>query len=139
MRAILAALAVSAVVVGAYVALGGGSYRPARPPDPCTVKAEPAAGGLTGTLERVGLNALAASACELGVSRERLLLALSGDRKIGISDQRRTAAFRAGLREAVDEEERAGRLGSAQAYLLRQTIAVLPVDALFDRLFGKGL
>lgn len=140
MRAMLAALLASAVLVGGYVALGGGAEpESARSPDPCTLSARSASDGLTGTLERVGLNALAGTACELGVSRERLLLALAGEGKIGVDDERRTAAFRDGLRKAVAEEEQAGRIGGTEAFLLRGAIEALPVDAILDRLFGEGL
>jgi hypothetical protein len=137
-RALLAAIVASAALLGAYVALGGGDREPTAPPDPCTLQAEQGAGGVTATLERVGLNALAGAACELGVSRERLLLAVSGERPIGVDDERREDAFRAGLRQAVDEEEQAGRLGGTQAFLVRAAIEALPVDAILDRLFGEG-
>jgi hypothetical protein len=143
MRALLAATVAAVALVAAYLVLGGGDFEPTRAPDACTLPAQPApaAGGdaLTGMLERVGLNALATSACDLGVTRERLLLALGGEADIGVDGPRRTAAFRAGLGRAIDEEERAGRVSPAQAFLLRQAIAVLPMDAVLDRLFGEGL
>ena len=138
MRALAAAVVAAVALVGTYVALGGGDFEPTPPPDPCTVRARTADGGLTGTFERVGLNALARTACELGVSRERLLLALTGDERIPVSDKRREEAFREGLREAIDEEERAGRLGGAQAFVIRAAIDALPIDAILDRLFGEG-
>jgi hypothetical protein len=136
---VLAAALASVVLAGAYVVLGGGDYEPSDPPNPCRVSAESGGDGLTGTLERVGLNALAGAACDLGVSREQLVLAIAGEREIGIDDERRSEAFRTGLREAIDEEERAGRIGGAQAFLLRRAVDVLPVDAVLDRLFGEGL
>ena len=139
MRSIAAALAASLLLVGAYVALGGGDFEPTPPPDPCTLEATAGDPGVGGALERIALNALAGSACELGVSRERLLLALAGEQEIGVDRDRRADAFRAGLRDAVDEEERAGRLGGGEAFLIRQAIEVLPVDAVLDRLFGEGL
>jgi hypothetical protein len=137
-RALAAAIVCSAALVGAYVALGGGDYEPTPPPDPCAASAQQGGDGLTGTLERVGLNALAGAACDLGVSRERLLLALSGERRVGVDDERREEAFRTGLRQAVGEEEQAGRLGGTQAFLVRAAIEALPVDAILDRLFGEG-
>ena len=138
MRALLASVLASAALIGGYVALGGGDYEPTPPPDPCTRRAADGPGGLTGTLERVGLNALAGAACDLGVSRERLLLAVSGKQEIAIDDERREDAFRAGLRQAVDEEERAGRLSGTELFLIRAAIEALPVDAVLDRLFGEG-
>ena len=138
MRALLASVLASVALVGGYVVLGGGDYEPEPPPDPCTLSSADGPGGLSGTLERVGLNALSGAACELGVSRERLLLAVSGETDIGVDDARREEAFRAGLREAVDEEEQAGRLGGTQATLIRVAIEALPVDAILDRLFGEN-
>ena len=138
MRALVASFLASAVLVGAYLALGGGGYEPAPPPDPCTQTAVTGADSVTGTFERVGLNALAGAACELGISRERLLLALSGEQRVAVDGERREEAFRAGLRQAVEEEERAGRLGGTQAFLIRTAIEALPVDAILDRLFGEN-
>ena len=138
MRALLAAVAASIALVGAYLAFGGGDYEPTPPPDPCAASAQGGSGGVTETLQRVGLNALSGAACDLGVSRERLLLSLAGEQRISVDDERREEAFRAGLREAVDEEEQAGRLGGTQAFLIRAAIEALPVDAILDRLFGEG-
>jgi hypothetical protein len=139
-RAIAAAAVAAAVLVGVHLGLGGGTYEPSRPPDPCSApEAASAAGGLAGTLERVGLNALAASACELGVTRERLLLALADERQLGIDDERRNDAFRTGLREAIDAEHQAGRLSDPVAFVLRQAVRALPVDLILDRIFGEGL
>ena len=139
MKGIAAALIAAVVLVGAYLALGGGDFEPSRPPDPCRAQAQEGSGDVAGTLERVGLNALAGTACDLGVSRERLLLALSGEGELGVEGERRAEAFRAGLRKAVDDEERAGRIGGTEAFLLRQAIGVLPVDAILERLFGDGV
>jgi hypothetical protein len=139
MRGVAVALVAAVVLVGAYLALGGGDYEPSRPPDPCAARPQEGSGGVTGTLERVGLNALAGTACDLGVSRERLLLALTGEEELGVAGEERTAAFRAGLRRAVDQEEQAGRIGGTEAFLLRQAIGVLPVDTILQRLFGEGL
>jgi hypothetical protein len=115
-----AAVLVSAALVAAYLALGGGDFEPTPAPQPCGRVAQSVDDGLTGTVERVGLNALAATACDLGIPRERLLLGLAGEVELGIDAQRRTDAFRNGLRRALDEEERAGRLGGTQAFLIEQ-------------------
>ena len=138
MRALIVAVLASAALVGTYVALGGGDYEPTPPPDPCSSRASGGSADLTGTLERVGLNALAGAACDLGVSRERLLLALSGEEELAVDDDRREEAFRAGLRQAVDEEEQAGRIGGTAAFVIRAAIEALPVDAILDRLFREG-
>jgi hypothetical protein len=137
--AVVASVLASAALVLAYVGLGGGDFEPTPPPDPCARTApEAAEGGVTGTVERLGLTALGAAACDLGVSRERLLLGLAGEAELGVDRERRADAFRAGLRTAIDEEERAGRLGGTEAFLLRQAVGFLPVDALLERFFRSG-
>ena len=138
MKAILASALASIALVAGYVALGGGDFEPAKPPPACSARAQDASGGVTGTLQRVALNALAGSACELGVSRERLLLSLSGEGEIDVDDERRTAAFRRGLNQALDAEQQAGRIGASEALVLRGAIEFLPVDAILDRLFGDA-
>ncbi len=133
-----AAVLVSAALVAAYLALGGGDFEPAPAPEPCGRQAQSVDQGVTGTVERVGLNALNRAACDLGIPRERLLLGLAGEADLQVDPQRRTDAFRAGLRSAIDEEERAGRLGGTQAFVLRQAIDFLPVDALIERFLQGG-
>jgi hypothetical protein len=135
---VLAAAVVSAALVFGYLAAGGGGFAPTSPGDPCDreVRVEGETDLVT-TAERVGLVALDGAACELGVSRERLLLAISGEEQLEVDDDRRNEAFRNGLREAIDAEERAGRLGGAEAALLRTGIEFLPVDALLDQVFRR--
>jgi hypothetical protein len=139
-RAVAAALGAGLALVGVYLALGGGGYDVDVPPDPCTRSASADRGGITGAAERVGLNALNGAACELGVSRERLVLVLAGevDAPRGMSEDERNEAFRSGLRRAVDEEEKAGRIGGTEAFVLRGAIQIAPVDALLDQVFGGG-
>ena len=139
-RAIAAATIAAALLVGAYLALGGGGDDVAAPPDPCRSTSEARRAGVTGTVERLTLTALNATACELGVSRERLLLVLGGetDPPPALEDEERRAdAFRAGLRRAVDEEEQAGRLGAAQGAVLRSVIELAPIDVLLDQFFRE--
>jgi hypothetical protein len=132
------AAAVSLALVVVYLAAGGGDFEPTPPGDPCdreVVVAEET--DLITTAERVGLVALDGAACDLGISRERLLLAVAGEKRLDVDEDRRNDAFRNGLREAIDEEERAGRLGGTQAALLRAGVEILPVDALLDRVFTR--
>jgi len=142
-RAVAVALVAAAALVGAYLALGGASgteVTGAR--DPCRIRETPAPagdGGLARGIERVALAGLTGAACELGVSRERLLLGLGGLRDLppGVDAERREQAVRRGLRRAVDEEERAGRLGATEAGLLRTGAELLPIDALLRQLLGR--
>lgn len=137
-RTLLAAAMVSIVLVGAYLALGGGDFEPRPTADPCQRRPVPAGAGITDTVQRVGLVALERSACELGVPRERVLLALAGEEALGVPNEQATSAFRTGLKQAVDEEATSGRLPDAQAFLLRQAVDLLPIEALIDRLLARG-
>ncbi len=65
-----------------------------------------------------------------------LVIAGEVDPPPGLDDERRGDAFRTGLRRAVDEEERAGRLGSSEAAILRGAIEIAPVEALLEQVFG---
>lgn len=134
---VAAVLAALAVVIG-YVGLGGGDFEPAPAPAPCGRQAASSDDGVGGTVERIGLNALGLTACDLGVSRERLLLGLAGEAELDVDRERRTEAFRSGLQQAIDAEQRAGGLGAAEAFVLRQAVGFLPIDALLDRLFATG-
>ncbi len=135
-RALLAAALAALVLVGVYLAAGGGSYEVTEPADPCTRAAPPATGGgLERTAERLALTALDGAACDLGVSRERLVITLSRDRRLPTEDEERQEdAVRAGLQRTIDAEQQAGRLGETQAQILRQLVAIAPIDAVLDQL-----
>jgi hypothetical protein len=140
-RGVLLAALASGILVAGYLALGGGGYEVGAPPDPCSDTGQPAGEGVGGTVERLALTSLDGAACELGVTRERLLLVLAGEVEAPpeLEDERRRSdAFRAGLRRAVDAEAEAGRLGATEAFVLRQAIQFAPVEALLERLFGGG-
>ena len=81
---------------------------PRRPADPCTPRAvPPIPPRLEPLTERIVLLGLDSAACQLGISRERLVLALADTRTL---DPRAPAALKAGLRNAVDRLDREGRL-----------------------------
>ncbi len=136
--AVLAALAAAVVLVGVYVALGGGRGEPvAAPPDACERAAAPDPPAPAGfNVERLALGALADAACRLRVSRERLLLAVGGVRSLppGVSVARRDEAIRLALRGTIDSELAAGRIDANQAGLLRAGVDLLPIGELVERL-----
>ena len=104
----LVAVLLVAAVLGAQVAAGGGDYVPRRPADPCTPRAIPRIPArLEPVAERIVLLGLDSAACRLGISRERLVLALADTRSL---DPDAPAALKAGLRDAVDRLDREGRL-----------------------------
>jgi hypothetical protein len=104
----LIAVVLVALVLGMQVAAGGGTYVPRRPADPCAPRPiPPIQPRLAPLAQEVVLLGLDSAACRLGISRERLVLALAESRSIG---PRAPAALKAGLRNAVNRLDRAGRL-----------------------------
>jgi hypothetical protein len=104
----LIAVLLVAAVLGVQVAAGGGHYVPLRPANPCTPRpVPPIPPQLEPLAEQLVLLGLDNAACRLGISRERLVLALAETRRL---DPQTTAAFKAGLRDAVDRLDREGRL-----------------------------
>ena len=104
----LVAVALVAAVLCVQVAAGGGDYVPRRPADPCQPRATPpAAARLEAVTEQIVLVGLDRAACRLGISRERLVLALADTRSL---DPNAPAALKAGLLDAVDTLDRDGRL-----------------------------
>ena len=124
----LGALVLVAALLGWYAAAGGADYAEVEgAADPCTARASvdrPVAPELEALAERVVLVGLDETACKLGVSRERLVLALpvASDRRalaeeLGLSEEQLAAALKAGLGRAVARLDRAGRLPPASALL----------------------
>jgi hypothetical protein len=104
----LIAVLLVVAVLGVQVAAGGGDYVPRRPANPCVPRPIPAIQPqLESLAEQIVLLGLDGAACRLGISRERLVLALANTRSL---DPRAPAALKAGLRDAVDRLEREGRL-----------------------------
>lgn len=114
----LFALLTSVGLIWVHVASGGDDYGPASPPDPCRI---PALVATTDDLETITealvVDGVRDAACTLGVTRERLVLALpsEGDRRALVDDDALAAALRLGLRRSVDRLERGGRLPKASA------------------------
>ena len=104
----LIAVLLVAAVLGVQVAAGGGHYAPLRPANPCTPQpVPPIPAQLQPLAEQIVLLGLDNAACQLGISRERLVLALAESRSL---DPRESAALKAGLVDAVDRLDREGRL-----------------------------
>jgi len=138
---LLVALGAVAAVLVPYLALGGSSYEPAAVADPCAARDWRDPDGLSEVLEQIVLSALDGAACELGVSREELVLAVrSEDALAEFADERgisRTDAEEAvadGLTRAVDDAEEAGALPSLLGGLVRRAVESVPVWLLLDAL-----
>jgi hypothetical protein len=104
----LIALMLVAGVLGVQVAAGGGHYAPLRPANPCTPRPVPSIPAqLEPLTEQIVLLGLDSAACRLGISRERLVLALA---ESGTVNPQTAAALKAGLGDAVNRLDRARRL-----------------------------
>ena len=142
---LLVSVGLVAAVVIPYVALGGGSFEPAPVADPCQPRELPDAKSLGETIERIALRAVDGVACDLGVSREDLVLALRnedafdafsrehdierGDAERGIQD---------GLVRAIDEADRDGTLPGLIAPLVRKAAESVPPWLILETLERIG-
>jgi hypothetical protein len=148
MRAIAWSVAAALALVVTYLALGGASYAPAKVADPCATRDWRNPQGLEEVGEQIVLSGLDGAACELGVSREEMVLALANSdsrerfaREHGISDQRLEQLVRDGLMRAIDDAVEADALNPTIANILRGIVRSVPVDELvdlLDRLPGLG-
>lgn len=109
-----------AAVLGVQLAAGGADHAPRPPANPCVQSAvapiPPQLNALTGEIVLLGLNH---AACRLGISRERLILALGGARSLAPGAP---AALKAGLIDAVGQLSRQHRLPRV-SQLLPQALA----------------
>ena len=141
MRAIALAAAAAVALVGGYLALGGASYAPAAVADPCAPRQLGDRDGFEQVAEQIVLSALDGAACELGVSREDVVLAFSSRASLerfaqthGASTETLEKLVRVGLSRALDDAERAQLLDARIADLLRGLAARVPVEQLLDLL-----
>jgi hypothetical protein len=132
---LLGSIAVSAVLVLAYLAAGGASYAPAKVQDPCKPREWRNPGSLQEIAQQFSLSALDGAACKLGVSRETLVRALASPEsrerfaeRYGIDDAELARAIRAGLLRAVSDAEEAGALSPLLGVPLRQALRSIPLD-----------
>jgi len=138
---LVVALAAIAAVVVPYVALGGGSYDPTPVADPCERREWRDPGGLTEVVEQIILSALDGAACELGVSREDLVLAVRDEESLdefaeehGISRADAEQALERGIDRAIADAEEAGALSGLVAEIVARTLDSVPPWLLLDTL-----
>ena len=143
--ALLVALALVAAVVVPYLALGGATYDPAPVADPCQPRERAPAEGLGETIERIARTAVDEVACDLGVSREDLVLALRSEETFdafsaehGIERAEAEQAIHDGLVRAVDQAEEDGTLPGLIAPLVRKAAESVPPWLLLDALERLG-
>ena len=129
------AIAAATGLVALYLVLGGGSYEPTPVADPCAPREWRNPKGVEESAQQFALSALDGAACELGVSRETLAIALATPENRAefttayrIDDAKLEAAVRAGVKRGIDDAEAAGALNPLVATGLRAIAARLPVD-----------
>ena len=132
---IVAAIVASAALVGAYLAAGGSGYEPTPAADPCLTREWRSPQGVEESAQQFALSALDGAACELGVSREELAVALATEESRAefvvehrISDAELESAVRAGLVRGIDDAEAAGALNPVIADGARAIAERVPVD-----------
>ncbi len=138
---LLLAIGAVAVVLLPYLALGGASYQPTAAADPCISREWRDPDDLQAVLEQIVLSALDGAACELGVAREDLVLAVKDEasldafaREQGLSRDDAERAVQDGLERAVDDAEDADALPGFVASLVRRAVDSLPPWLLLEAL-----
>jgi hypothetical protein len=146
---IVAAICLAAGLLGVQLASGGGDFAPQRAADPCEDRATTVPVDVEGVGEAVVLAGLDDAACKLGVTRERLVLALPSEaaraelaREAGTDERGLTQAIDDGLRSGVDRLEASGQLPGWSALMpsiaeqlgISQGLAGLIPDSLLESL-----
>jgi hypothetical protein len=129
------ALAAAGLLIGLELSRGGLSYGAPEVRDPCARHAPFPGDGIEATTQRVALRGLDLAGCELGVTREEVLLAIAGEEDIGRSSEELEDAVRHGLEQAVEEED----LNPAAEFVLRQAILLTPEEWVLGIARGLGL
>jgi MFS family permease len=130
--ALAGAGAVALVLPLAALPAGATTFGGWQPADPCVARPDPYPGGSLGDLsQRLVLSGLNGAACELGTSREQLLIDLDEGRLRGPAAE---DALRSGLRRAVQDSEDRGSLPGWAASALEWAVDRAPVDWFLDRL-----
>lgn len=134
---VLGALALGAVaLVALELATGALSYGSLGTKDPCTTRSSFPGTGFDASVQRIALSGLYGAACELGTSREELVLSfVPSAAATEIRWDRATIerAVRAGLMRSIDDAEARGSIGGLTARVLRAVAERAPVDWLLDR------
>jgi hypothetical protein len=138
---LLVAVGAAAAVIVPYVALGGASFEPTPVADPCVQREWRDPGGFQEVVEQIALSALDGAACDLGVSREDLVLAVRDEESLDAfaeeHDLSRGEAERAvedGLQRALDDAEDADALPGFILSLVRGAVDAVPPWLILDAL-----
>ena len=138
---LLVAVGAVAAVLVPYVALGGASYDPTPVADPCVQRDWRDPGGVQEVLEQVALSALDGAACELGVSREELVIAVRDEDSLDafaaehdLSREDAEQAVTDALERAIDDADEADALPDVLVSIARRAIDAVPPWLVLDAL-----
>jgi hypothetical protein len=125
-------LVVLAVAVPATAAAAGGTEMgDIEVADPCLAPADPyEGGGFDAAVQRFALSGLNGAACELGVSREELILSFEPRSGVELEWDRDTIddAIKTGVQRAIDDADERGSLPGWIAGPLRGLVGRMPVS-----------
>jgi hypothetical protein len=139
MRALVWSTLSAGALVGVYLALGGASYEPAKVADPCAPRDWTEPHGLEEVGNQIVLSALDGVACEIGATREEVVLAFESqdsledfglEHGVGEDDLERLA--RVALERAIADAEGAGALPTRLADTIRGLVDRIPPGLLLD-------
>ena len=131
----LAVLAAAALVlIAVELTQGALSYGESKVADPCAERAPYPGTGFDATVQRIVLDGLDGAACELGTTREELVLAFDPALGADVRWDRRTIerAVRSGLDEAIDDAEARGSIPGLAATLMHEVVDRAPIDWLIE-------
>jgi hypothetical protein len=132
----LVLIVAGATLIAVELALGARDYGRVELSPACSAPTpQLEGGGFDRTTQRIVLAALSRAACELGTTREELVLSLSprtGSRYGSWSDDQLERALRAGLVRAVEDARARGELGAVEARVLRELAERAPVELILE-------
>ncbi|MGN9911920.1 MFS transporter [Phytohabitans sp. LJ34] len=131
--AVLAVLVLAGpALVAAEVAAGARDHGRYQETDPCAAPPDPYPGdGVDALVQRVAYSALHGAACELGMSRERFLLALAGQPGFADVDWDPPTVdrtVRAAVNKALDDAEQRGDVPAWTVSLVRAAVRSMPLE-----------
>ena len=129
-------------LLGAELAAGARDVGEFVAEDPCTAPPDPYAGdGLDASIQRIALSTLNGAACELGTTRERLVLSLDDSNPYGDvtwDDEQLEQALRVGAHRAIDDANDRDAIPGWVAAALGFLVDRAPVGWLVDRIDLPG-
>ena len=138
-----ALLVVAVALIGVAFSRGARTTGEFVAQDPCTAPADPFPGdGLDAAVQRIALSTLNGAACELGTTRERLVLSLdenSGFDDVDWDKETMENALRVGARRAIDDANDRDAIPGWVAAALEFAVDQAPLGWLVDRLPIPGL